>query len=259
MDMEPTIQVQTQAENHGGIIKAGGRKLRCFTKKQLKAFHPGGYKLAGECRTKDLTGVMAKDSAALRPPGTYSRWRYAEKGYWSCGENRYVALLKPALTQRLLVVLAGIMVVAGAVLAAVFWPDIAAVPPVSNTPSVSIDPHAQDYVGEKKQPNKGDPDAANTQIPGYKSVEIDAASGELNIAPHNPEGNPCYFVISIETDGQEVYRSGMIAPGQALYNVKADPIPAAGTYTATIRYECYHLTTQTPLNGAEIQVDLIVQ
>ena len=51
----------------------------------------------------------------------------------------------------------------------------------------------------------------------------------------------------------------MIAPGQALYNVKADPIPAAGTYTATIRYECYHLTTQTPLNGAEIQVDLIVQ
>lgn len=259
MDMEPMLQVQAKAENHGGTVKIGGRKLHCYTKKQLKAFHPNGYELVGECRAAELTGEAAEDNKALRPPRTDSRWRYAEKGYWGCGGNRYVALLKPALAQRLLAVLAVCVVVAGAVLAAVFWPDIAAVPSASNTPGVSTDPNAQDYVGEKTLPNKGDPDAANTQIPGYKSVEIDAASGELNIAPHNPEGNPCYFVISITADGREIYRSGMIAPGQALYKVKADPIPAVGTYTATIRYECYHLTTQAPLNGAEINVELSVR
>ena len=256
--MEETIFVNKQADNHGGTVKDGSRRLRCYTKKQLRAFHPDGYELAGECWVAGLTGETAKDNAVLRPPKTYSRWRYAEKGYWSCGGNRYVALLKPVLAQRLLTLLAVCILAAGAVLTAAFWPDIAAGLPTADTPVVSTDPNAQDYVGEKAQTNKGNPDAANTQIPGYKTVEMDAATGELSIAPHNPEGNPCYFVITLLAEGRELYKSGMIAPGQALYSVKADPIPEAGTYTATIQYECYHLTTQTPLNGAEINVELIV-
>lgn len=190
---------------------------------------------------------------------TYSRWRYGEKGYWGCGGNRYVALLKSALPERLLVLLVVCVVIAGGVLTAALWPDITASLPITGASAVSLDPNAEDYTGEKTQPNKGNPNAANTQIPGYKSVEIDAASGELNIAPHNPEGNPCYFVISLLVDGKAIYKSGMIAPGQALYHVKADPIPKPGTYTATIQYECYHLTTQTPLNGAQINVELVVK
>ena len=50
----------------------------------------------------------------------------------------------------------------------------------------------------------------------------------------------------------------MIAPGQALYHATVDPIPAKGTYQATVQYHCFHLITQAPLNGAEINVELIV-
>lgn len=256
--MEQMLIVNNQADNHGGIVKIGHRKLRCYTKKQLRAFHPSGYELAGECLAAELTGDVSEDNAALRPLQTYSRWRYEEKGYWGCGGNRYVALLKSALLRRLLVLLAVCVVIAGGVLTAVFWPDITASQPIPEV-SVSLDPNAEDYSGEKTQLDKGNPDAANTQIPGYKSLEIDAASGELNIAPHNPEGNPCYFVISLLVHGETIYKSGMIAPGQALYHSNVTTIPAKGTYTATVKYECFHLITQAPLNGAEINVELVVK
>lgn len=82
-----------------------------------------------------------------------------------------------------------------AVLTVAFWPKIeAGLPVFTPESSVVLDPNAQEYVGEKPNPNKGNPDAVNTQIPGYKSIEMDAKSGELSIAPHNPEGNPCYLL-----------------------------------------------------------------
>lgn len=257
--MGETLIIQNQAENHGGVVKAKGRELRCYTKKQLRAFHPGGYELVGECQTADLSGNAAQDADVLRQAGTYSRWKYAKRGYWSCGGNRYVALLAPALPQRLLMLFVCVLVIAGGVLTAVFWPQIA--PSLPTGPSVSgmaLDPNAQDYTGEKNN-YKGNPDAPSTQIPGYKEVSIDAKTGELSIAPHNPEGNPCYFVITLLVEGEAVYKSGMIAPGQALYHVKADPVPEKGSYTATIKYDCFHLVTQNPLNGAEIAVEMEVE
>ena len=254
--MDESLDIRTKARNHGGSVKGKKQKLRCYTRKQLRAIHPAGYVLKGECLAAE---VSAEDEPILSPPKTYSRWKYKEKGYWSCGGNRYVALMQPALPTRLLWLLATAVLAVCAVLTVVFWPQISEnLPVLAPESKVVLDPHAQDYVGEKTNPNKGNPDAANTQIPGYESIKIDAASGELSIAPHNPEGNPCYFVISLLVEGQEVYKSGMIAPGQALYHVTADPIPAKGTYQATVQYHCFHLTTQAPLNGAEINVELIV-
>lgn len=252
--------VKKQADNHGGTIKIGNQRQRCYTKKQLRAFHPNGYELVGECWVSKLTGDVIADDEELRPPKTYSRWRYAEKGYWSCGGNRYIVLMTSALPQRVLLLLATCLLVAAAILSAVYWPQLSAYLPMpEQTSSVALDPNTEDYIGEKVQSNKGNLDAANTQIPGYKSIEIDATSGELNIAPHNPEGNPCYFVISLLVDGKEIYKSGMIAPGQGLYHSKVTTIPQKGNYTATVKYECFHLTTQAPLNGAEINVELIVK
>jgi len=168
--------------------------------------------------------------------------------------------MQSVLPMRLLLLLAAAAFTVCAVLTVAFWPKIeAGLPVFTPESSVVLDPNAQEYVGEKPNPNKGNPDAVNTQIPGYKSIEMDAKSGELSIAPHNPEGNPCYFVVTLLVEGEAVYKSGMIAPGQALYNTKAATIPASGAYAATIKYECYHLTTQAPLNGAEINVELIVK
>lgn len=255
--MESSI-IQRRADDHGGKIRVNGRTLTCYTKRQLTAFCPHGYTPAAECLATDLTGDAQNDRAALRPYRTYSRLRYAVRGFWRADDGRYVALLMPALAGRLLILFAVLVLAAGAVLAARFWPGGPAADP-NPTPSIGeIDPGAQDYTGEKTRPDKGDPTAANTQIPGYKTIEIDAESGELSIAPHCPAGNPCYFAISLIVDGKTIYKSGLIAPGQALYHVKVSEIPPKGTYTATMKYDCYHLTTKTPLNGAQIEVQLIV-
>lgn len=255
--MDEPLDIRTRARNHGGTVKGKGQRLRCYTRKQLRAIHPAGYVLTGECLAAEAS---ADEEPSLSPPKTYSRWKYAEKGYWNCGGNRYVALMQSVLPMRLMLLLAAAVITVCTVLTVAFWPQIeAGLPVFTPESSVVLDPNAQEYTGEKPNPNKGNPDAANTQIPGYKSIEMDAKSGELSIAPHNPEGNPCYFVVTLLVEGEAVYKSGMIAPGQALYNTKAAAIPVSGTYAATIKYECYHLTTQAPLNGAEINVELIVK
>lgn len=74
----------------------------------------------------------------------------------------------------------------------------------------------------------------------------------------NPEGNPCYFVIHILVDDRELYASKMLAPGKAIYEAGLEKILPKGTYAATIKYECFHLESLAPLNGADIQVELIV-
>ena len=37
-------------------------------------------------------------------------------------------------------------------------------------------------------------------IPGYKSITIDADRTDVKVNFNNPEGNPCYFVISLVLD-----------------------------------------------------------
>ena len=123
--------------------------------------------------------------------------------------------------------------------------------------SADLDKDAEDYVGEKPD-NKGNPNAASTQIPGYKSITADAKTGKLSVALMNPEGNPCYFVIHILVDDRELYASKMLAPGKAIYEAGLEKILPKGTYAATIKYECFHLESLAPLNGADIQVELIV-
>ena len=229
---------------------AGGGRIFCFTKRQMKALHPDGYTVTGECRVKDME---------RKPPGSYSRFRYRVKGYREAADG-YVAVLSSRLPVWIALLSAAAALAVGIAFAAGFLPISQATAPVQ-TPasSVPLDPNAQDYTGEKVPDNKGNPDAVNTQIPGYKTVRLDSKTGQLDIAPHNPEGNPCYFIIHLQADGEELYQSKMLAPGQALYDVSVDSIPKPGTYDAKIKYECFHLATLKPLNGAEIAVELIVE
>ena len=54
-------------------MKGKKQKLRCYTRKQLRAIHPAGYVLKGECLAAE---VSAEDEPVLSPPKTYSRWKY---------------------------------------------------------------------------------------------------------------------------------------------------------------------------------------
>ena len=95
-------------------------------------------------------------------------------------------------------------------------------------------------------------------IPGFDRVRL-AASPEQQSAPfYNPKGNQCYFVISLFLpSGEEIYRSGMIAPGTAAGTVALSYIPPAGIYeSAVLRYNCYSLESYEIMNGADVDIIL---
>lgn len=86
-----------------------------------------------------------------------------------------------------------------------------------------------------------------------------ATSPEQQPAPfYNPKGNQCYFVISLFLpSGEEIYRSGMIAPGTAADTVALSYIPPAGIYeSAVLRYSCYSLESYEIMNGADVDIIL---
>ena len=260
--MKRKVRLQTAESNFGGAVNIKGNKIRCYTKKQLQAFHPDGYDLLGELPAGNAADAVNSAEAEIAEPKTYNRLAYAVKGYWRCGEKGYAAIVKNVLPQRILLMLLACVCIASAAFAAPFLQSAFESRPAGGGASSEInpelDPDAGDYNGEKPA-DKGNPNAANTQVPGYKTVSVNSSTGELSIAPHNPEGNPCYFVVSLISGGRELYKSKMLAPGQAVYNARLSEIPEKGTYQATMKYDCFHLETMSPLNGAEINVELVVK
>lgn len=91
--MDIRVSLETSAENHAGKLRVGGKTIRCFTRAQLKAFHPqGSYKILGEIRLPD---------ERIQPYRRHKRLLYAEKGYWRCGQGVYVALIRRVWPTRL--------------------------------------------------------------------------------------------------------------------------------------------------------------
>ena len=97
-------------------------------------------------------------------------------------------------------------------------------------------------------------------IPGYAQLVMKAGDIVQNVELHNPAGNPCYFVISIILpDGTEVYRSGLIEPGQKTDAIRLSQPLKAGTYKgAVLRYSCYSTKDKAPMNGADTKFTLEV-
>ena len=99
------------------------------------------------------------------------------------------------------------------------------------------------------------------QIPGYPSLTVDSTTGVINVLFRNPEGNRCYFELSLtRTDtGEVLWQSAKFKPGTGIQNPKLDVTPAPGTYPAALTYTTTSLEDQTPMNGAVINTELVVQ
>ncbi|MBE6677934.1 MAG: hypothetical protein E7597_03970 [Ruminococcaceae bacterium] len=93
--------------------------------------------------------------------------------------------------------------------------------------------------------------ADSISIPGFEKMTIPANQKTVPCDIFNPEYNPCYFVAVITLDGgAEIYRSGLIAPGKAIYQLTLAAPLDKGEYPATLTYYCYSLNDKTELNGA---------
>lgn len=104
------------------------------------------------------------------------------------------------------------------------------------------------------------PEVLKIAIPGYYQLAISAGTLIQKVELHNPSENPCNFVISmILPDGTEIFRSGMIEPGQKIDAIKLSKSLEVGTYkNAILRYECYSSIDNTKMNGADTKFILEV-
>ena len=96
-------------------------------------------------------------------------------------------------------------------------------------------------------------------VPGFDRLIVQGGIIQADNI-YNPEQNECYFIVSLMLeDGTEIFRSGILAPGQAVGDVKMLQIIPPGIYEKAIaRYSTYALETTQPLNGADITFNLEV-
>lgn len=123
-----------------------------------------------------------------------------------------------------------------------------------------LDPNASEWVGERL-PDKSTGESVGIKIPGYPSISLPADRQEVVMALLNPEGNPCYFTFELvlRDTGEVLYTSGLVPPGQAIYDVTLSRALPAGEYNATIRISTTSLEDGSAMNGANMETVLIVQ
>jgi len=98
-------------------------------------------------------------------------------------------------------------------------------------------------------------------IPGFEKLVMKAGQAKQAVNFYNPDTNTCYFRISLSLeDGTELYRSGMIKPGQTINTIEISHILKAGIYNnSVLQYDCYTLEDLQPLNGSKTVLNLEVK
>jgi len=132
---------------------------------------------------------------------------------------------------------------------------------VSSVPPVPVAPVPTEPLNQIEQT----PEPQEILIDGYIAVpgfERLRAEGSVIQSPgiSNPSKNDCYFIVSIiMPDGQEIFNSPILAPGQSVDVIELPNFVNPGVYEETIaRYSCYSLDEMKPLNGADIKFILEV-
>ena len=76
------------------------------------------------------------------------------------------------------------------------------------------------------------PKRDSISIPGFDFLSLQAGAQEQSMPLYNPENNACYFRISLLLDGEALWRSDLLAPGQTAPQQTLSRALAAGGSTA---------------------------
>lgn len=253
-------------DNYGGNVSYQNSKFDCYTKKQMKAMFPkGNANICGEFIPDRKTGyegtfTNGQKKFRLFKAGSGSRMAFAVKGYVATESGEFIALLKKVLWQRIAAIVVACAIIAAGV---IYLPGMLAlqVPDASaDGIGVDLEEGAVDWAG--MQSNNTGGVTEGIRIPGYKSITVQSGTTDVKVSFQNPEQNNCYFVIHlILTDtNEELYVSKMIEPGKGLYDITLSRALDPGTYAAMIKYDTYTISdSPTPLNGANVNIDLIAE
>jgi hypothetical protein len=96
--------------------------------------------------------------------------------------------------------------------------------------------------------------AGSIAVPGFERLTV---RGQTLFADNisNPARNDCYFIVVISlADGTEIFRSGILAPGQSVGTAELAHTLTPGIYENVIaRYSAYARENLQPLNGADVK------
>ena len=172
-----------------------------------------------------------------------------------------IVISKKTLVIALLVLL---LLLAGIVALAVNWNTWfgggAAQGPSFN-PGADIDENAGAWNGQQLPDKTDDAPAVGIKIPGYPSITLPKDQQTVHVALLNPEGNPCYFTFTLvlKENGEVLYQSKLVPPGQAITEITMSKALAAGEYAATIQITTTSLVDGSAMNGANVETILIVK
>lgn len=166
--------------------------------------------------------------------------------------------MKNKAGKTILLILLAIVLVGGGIFVGINWNHWFGEKEIPAT--AEVDEDAQDYTGDREV-YQGEKNTDTIDIPGFDVMNLKAGTEEQSVNLYNPEQNTCYFQMSLLLpDGTQLWKSGLIEPGKAVYEITLNQTLAAGEYEdATLKYECFAMNEeQTPLNGSEIKLTLNV-
>lgn len=97
-------------------------------------------------------------------------------------------------------------------------------------------------------------------VPGITSMSVKAGSDRLVTGFYNPVENKDRYYLTFqlwaEINGKNelLYTSGLVEPGNSIYEIKLDKTLEKGTYNAVIHIQPYRMNKDlTPTNNADIK------
>ena len=100
----------------------------------------------------------------------------------------------------------------------------------------------------------------NIAIPGYETLSLAAGKKTQTVYLKNPPENAAAFVMTLALDdGTALWTGEALQPGEAFTRITLSRALRAGEYPATLRYDCFSLNDNTPLNGAEVKLTIEVR
>jgi hypothetical protein len=246
-------------ENYSSYYSIDKNKsVKCYSAKQMKALYPNkNFKIVGEYPPKKESIAEIEINDITFPIGEYGKQNqlvYSSKGYIQCvGENNtFIVLKKNSLLSRIFIVVA----LLAAVLIGIYSINNLNSSDIKKTSILELDPNAVD-----NDPNSQvNTSKSGIQLPGFKVLNIISDTKEVQVNFNNPQGNPCYFVVSLNLDdGTELYKSKMIPPGKGIYNITLEKTLSKGEYNAVLKYDTFGVEGLAPMNGADVKLTLVAK
>jgi len=283
-DSEDDIVHTDDLKNYNTLFRVDeDNYIRCFSKRELKARHRSDYKnlkFVGEFVREDelVQGLHSKEEIGefeamevelpLYKYRSFNRFGYVERGFVRCHDksDSYVVFLSKVLWPRIWTIILSLSMVAGGL--AYVTKMISDYNKFLQENKVSqkmdIDPNATD-LSDHKSENEPKKITGGIQVKGYKELKIQANTKNVTIAEglQNPAENSCYSVITIKLKNGdiELFKSKLIPPGKALYELTLNEMLAPGKYAAVLHYDHYKLQEEeyTALNSANVELTLVAE